>query len=332
MDMANTYEKLFITPKPDGSLCRNYPVPFSPPTGDLPPLDSSTRALSKDVPLNTARGTSIRIFMPDRSLSRDDDHRLLPVVIYFHPGGFILCSPAIAPVHNFTAQMAAQLPAVVLSVDHRLAPEHRLPAAYEDAADALLWVRDQALYPAAADPWLKDHADFSQCFLMGSSSGGNIAYHLSLHALQLDVNPVRIAGFIMDQPFFGGEERTASEIKMADDPFVPLAVTDLMWELALPVGANRDHEYSKPRQGAIKGRDLPRCLVRGYVGDPLIDRIRLVAAMLEEEGASVVSLLDEEGYHGVELHDAKKAEELVDDLRMFVYRDILWFRVVGVLS
>lgn len=219
--------------------------------------------------------------------------------------------------------MAVELPAIVLSVDHRLAPEHCLPAAYCDAADALIWVRDQALFPAAAEEWLKCHADFTRCFLMGSSTGGNIAYHLALRALSLNLSPVKIAGLIMDQPFFGGEERTESEIRMACDPYVPLAVTDLMWDLALPVGAQRDHPYSKPRavKGMKKGTGLPRCLVRGYLGDPLIYRMQAVAVMLEKEGASVVALLDEEGFHGIELFNASKAVAMVDDLRRFLYNN-----------
>lgn len=310
-----TYEKLYISKNPDGSLRRNYPVPFCPPTAEqLLPDSSVISALSKDVPLNKSRGTSIRIFIPEEA----SDSKL-PIVVYFHPGGFILCSPAIAPVHNFTALMSAHLRAIVLSVDHRLAPEHRLPAAYDDGLDALLWVRDKA----PSEPWLKDRADFSRCFLMGSSSGGNIVYHLALRARTLSLEPVKLAGLIMDQPFFGGEERTESEARMADDRIVPLTVTDLMWELALPVGANRDHKYSKPVPLGGKGKGLPRCLVRGYLHDPLVDRMREVAAMLEDEGVSVVVLLNEEGYHGIEMYNAEKAEEMLDDLRIFLGGDSL---------
>ena len=52
--------------------------------------------------------------------------------------------------HAGTLSLAVELPALVLSADYRLAPEHRLPAAHRDAEAVLSWLRAQA----EADPWL----------------------------------------------------------------------------------------------------------------------------------------------------------------------------------
>ncbi|ONK72694.1 uncharacterized protein A4U43_C04F22130 [Asparagus officinalis] len=64
---------------------------------------------------------------------------------------------------------------------------------------------------------------------------------------------------------------------------------------------------------------MGRWFVRGYLGDPLIDRMRAMAMMMERGGVEVVALLEEEGFHGAEMFDDGKAEAMVDDVRDFVY-------------
>ncbi|KAH7862385.1 hypothetical protein Vadar_004182 [Vaccinium darrowii] len=152
-----------------------------------------------------------------------------------------------------------------------------LPTAYDDAVAAVEWVRDQALGVNGCDEWLKELADFSKCFLMGGSARGNIAYNACLRALDLDLSPLQIGGLVLNLPFFGGVQRTESESRLINDRILPLVVTDIMWALALPEGADRDHEYCNPliygtHDGKI-GR-LPKCLIRGWGGDPLMENAR----------------------------------------------------------
>lgn len=72
------------------------------------------------------------------------------------------------------------LQAVVVSPDYRLAPEHRLPAALDDGLATLRWLQKQAL-GWDPDPWLGEgRVDYGKVFLVGDSSGGNIAHHLAL--------------------------------------------------------------------------------------------------------------------------------------------------------
>ncbi|EXB80093.1 Carboxylesterase 1 [Morus notabilis] len=65
----------------------------------------------------------------------------LPLIVYYHGGGFIFLITASSINHDFCSKMAANLTAAVVSVDYRLAPMHRLPAAYDDAVEALTTMR-----------------------------------------------------------------------------------------------------------------------------------------------------------------------------------------------
>ncbi|GAY41293.1 hypothetical protein CUMW_058320 [Citrus unshiu] len=68
-------------------------------------------------------------------------------------------------------------------------------------------------------------ADLSSCFLVGDSSGGNIAYHAALRAAAGVDNlaPLKIRGLILYKPFFSGVKRTKSEMRLENDPNFPLA-------------------------------------------------------------------------------------------------------------
>ncbi|RZC57598.1 hypothetical protein C5167_004900 [Papaver somniferum] len=220
--------------------------------------------------------------------------------------------------------MADQLSVMVISVEYRLAPENRLPAAYEDAVESLIWVKNQAMDTINGEPWLRNYVDFSKCFVMGSSAGGNIAYSSCLSASELDLEPIKICGLILNQPHFGGVERTDSELRLVNDDRVPLVVNDLLWELALPIGVNRDHAYCNPfvdENLERKLRFVKRCLVACSKGDPLVDRDIEFAKMLDGKCVQVVSLVAESGSHGAAHTDPNKAQELFKVVKDFMFSE-----------
>ena len=163
-----------------------------------------------------------------------------------------------------------------------------------------------------------------KCYIMGNSAGATIAYFAGLRVTEHDLEPLKIQGLILRQVFLGGVERSGSEVRLEKDEFFPLCVADLLWELALPVGADRDHEYANPRAEKWVGklervRDLGwRVLVSGTGGDVLIDREKELVEMMKEKGVEVVSDFEEEGRHGVEYADESKAKQLIQVIKHFV--------------
>ena len=100
----------------------------------------------------------------------------LPVLVYFHGGGFTIGSIA---THDALCRRLSHLAhCAVLSVGYRLAPEHRFPVAFEDAWDAVQWVATQG-----ADKDL----DGTRIAVGGDSAGGTLAAACALQARDLGV-------------------------------------------------------------------------------------------------------------------------------------------------
>ncbi|XP_020573210.1 carboxylesterase 1-like [Phalaenopsis equestris] len=95
----------------------------------------------------------------------------------------------------------------------------------------------------------------------------------------------------------------------------------MMWRLALPPGADRDHEYCNPaavmdveRISRMRARFLVTC----RRGDPLIDRQRQLVKVMEAAGLQVAAQLEEEGFHAMELFDPAAAEVLFATVKEFI--------------
>ena len=301
IDPKKIAETFFMTHNPDGTFTRRLDIyPIVPPSI----TDLSSPSLSKDIPLNSDKSTWVRIFLP-RSLS---EKKKLPILIYVHGSGFVVASAAHPNFHDFCSYAGSSLPALVVSLEYRLAPEHRLPAAYEDVLDALNWVKE------GKEKWVEEYGDLSRCVMMGDSAGGNIVYQVGLMVAERDEDfkPLIIKGLGLIQPFFSGLDRTESEIRLETEPSLPLAVNDLCWDVALPVGSNRSHEYCDPlKDGGSRLLDRVRYLgwrvrVVSNDGDPLYDRSVELVKLLEKKGVNVKSMFVEGGKHGMFVGEPSK--------------------------
>ncbi|CAH8358854.1 unnamed protein product [Eruca vesicaria subsp. sativa] len=185
----------------------------------------------------------------DGHVTKSSSVSKLPLIVYFHGGGFCAGSASWSCYHQFMARLSAKSRCLVMHVNYRLAPENPLPAAYEDGVNAILWLKK-----TRNDNLWSKLCDFDRIFLAGDSAGGNIANHVAADAL---IKPLNIEGTILIQPFFSGETRTESERRVENNTkssVLTLASSDTWWRLALPRGANREHPYCKPVE--IKTRTL----------------------------------------------------------------------------
>ncbi|KAJ3705322.1 hypothetical protein LUZ61_009027 [Rhynchospora tenuis] len=228
----------------DGSIIRS-----ANPSYTVPVRDNSSVEW-KDVLFDPTNNLFLRIYKPRYITSK------LPIFFYFHGGGFCIGSRTWPNCHNYCLQLASELPAIVIGPDYRLAPEHRLPAAIEDSITCLFWLQSQAA-GSNSDPWLSEFADFTRVVISGDSAGGNIAHHLAVRfgsaSSRVELEPVRIKGYVLLMPFFCGVARTRSEVECPKETFLNLELNDRYWRLSLPNGANFDHPLANPF-----GPDSPR--------------------------------------------------------------------------
>ncbi|PAN24774.1 hypothetical protein PAHAL_4G250700 [Panicum hallii] len=181
-------------------------------TETVPPgVDALTGVASKDVAFGTDTGVSARLYLPPKSRRGEKKKKKLPVLLYFHGGAFVIESPSSPLYHAFLNILVHKAGAVAVSVNYRLAPEHPLPAAYDDAWAALQWTVSSCL--SGPEPWLADHGDATRIFLAGDSAGGNIAHNLAVRAGARRPLPggAAIAGVALLNPYFWGKEPVGAE-------------------------------------------------------------------------------------------------------------------------
>ncbi|KAG0479907.1 hypothetical protein HPP92_010765 [Vanilla planifolia] len=171
MDNCTTFEEVDFEVPNYFRYYRSGRVERLAGTAIVPPsLDPITGVESRDVVLDSSTAVSARLYLPLSISISSIDNRKLPVVVYFHGGGFCIESAASPTYHHHLNVLTALTPLLAVSVDYRLAPEHRLPAAYDDGWTALHWVLSRS------DPWVARHGDLRQVFLAGDSAGANIAH------------------------------------------------------------------------------------------------------------------------------------------------------------
>ncbi len=127
--------------------------------GRRPPVENLDDARAEDRVIAGPRGdVPVRVYRPHGG------DAIRPGVVFAHGGGFVLCD--LDSHDGFCRAMARFTDAVVVSVDYRLAPEHRAPAAADDVFAAWCWVAEHA-GDLGVDP--------SRMLLAGDSAGGNLA-------------------------------------------------------------------------------------------------------------------------------------------------------------
>jgi acetyl esterase len=226
-----------------------------------------------------------RLYRPSGVLSR-----LNPMILYFHGGGFVTGD---LDMHDPSARaLARRTGAIVVSADYRLAPEHKFPAAHDDAAAAWRW-----LVGAARDLG----GDPRRMAVAGEDAGGNLALNVALLARDDHVTqPVAvvlihpIAGSDMSRPSYGETLRAR-----------PIGMPGMQWRMRHEL---EDREQMSDPRIDLSGRhDLagiaPTTIVLAEI-DPLRSEGEALAEALEAAGVSTTCTVHEgvtQGFFGLGL-------------------------------
>lgn len=306
----------------DGHVERSPIVSNVPCTATL----NHSNVTARDVFIDKFTNLWARIYVPDCGA----DKQLMPLLVYFHGGGFCVGSAAWSCYHEFLANLASKARCVIMSINYRLAPEHRLPAAYDDGFNALMWLKHQALNHVSSEKFWLSKCNFSSLFLAGDSAGANIAYNVTmkLGSTHDIIKPYYLKGIILIQPFFGGETRMGSE-KHSIQPVnsaLTLSTSDTYWRLSLPLVANRDHPWCNPRaNGVAKLRELrlPSTMVCISEMDILKDRNLDFCSLLIGAGKRVQTVVHKGVGHAFQvLHNSQfsqlRIQEMMSHLNAFI--------------
>ena len=239
-----------------------------PPEDPVPAEDRTVPGPAGDIP--------VRIYRPQSD-------QALPVVVYFHGGGWVVGDIA---SHDTTCQrLAAGVPALVVSVDYRLAPEHRFPAAVVDCDAATAWVSAHAA-ELGGDP--------TRLAVAGDSAGGNLAAVVARHARDAGGPPIAFELLI-----YPATDLTGSFPSHTENGAGYLLDADTMrWFIDHYID---DEDRRHPDASPLFADDLsglPPALVLTAEFDPLRDEGEAYAERLRQAGVTVTASRYDGMIHG----------------------------------
>ena len=197
-----------------------------------------------------------------------------PVVAYFHGGGWV--QGDLDTHHGLCARLAQRAGALVVSVDYRLAPEHKFPAAVLDCMAAYRWLRAHAA---------EIGGDARRVAVAGDSAGGNLSAVVSQLAARAGEPVPTCQALIYPAVDFALD--TPSHREMEDAHIIPR--DRVVWYMEQYLGGDADR--SDLRASPLRATDLtgqPPTLVMTGGFDPLRDEGLAYAYRLRAAGVDVV--------------------------------------------
>jgi acetyl esterase len=253
-----------------------------PPMHTLPVADARLQMAARDIPglrkpevgsvanrdmQGPGGSLALRIYTP-----KGDGP--FPLTVFFHGSGFVLCS---LDTHDgMCRNLCAGANCVVVSVDYRLAPEHRFPAATEDCLAATRWAAANA---AALN------GDGGKIVVAGDSAGGNLAAVTALRVR--DEGGPKLIGQMLIYPvtdyYVPG---TPSMTENAEGYGLTRDGMIWFWNHYVRTPADGVHPHASPlRASTLAG--LPPALVYTAQYDPLRDEGEYYAEALRRAGVPV---------------------------------------------
>ncbi|HMC68964.1 MAG TPA: alpha/beta hydrolase, partial [Mycobacteriales bacterium] len=209
---------------------------------------------------------------------------VLPVVVYFHGGGW--CIGNITSHDGVCRKLANQSGLTVVSVDYRLAPEHKFPSAAEDCFAATKWVADNA-------EQLK--VDATRMAVAGDSAGGNMAAVTSIMAR--DRGEPQIAFQLLIYPVIDGTMSFPSYKENAEGKLLTARDMAFFYDNYAGDGVDRKDPLLSPLYAPDLSK-LPPALVMTAEYDPLRDEGEAYADALQQAGVEARSSRYDGMVHG----------------------------------
>jgi acetyl esterase len=230
------------------------------------PPEPVSNVVSMDIP-GPAGDLPIRVYTPKGNPP-------FPVLIFFHGGGWVICN---LDTHDSLCRSFANgTPCVVVSVDYRLAPEHKFPAAVDDSYAATLWVAQNAD---------RLNGDPARIAVAGDSAGGDLAAVVSLMAR--DRAGPAIACQVLIYPITDLSSFETASYREHAESYI-LTKASMEYYRGHYLGSERDsyHPYASPLL-APDLNGLPPAFVVIAEFDVLADEAEAYAKRLEQAGVPV---------------------------------------------
>jgi acetyl esterase len=258
-----------LTPDEVRTGFRDTRIPFSAPAPLAKKEDRTVPGTAGEIPL--------RVYTPEGDAP-------FPVLVYFHGGGWVIGD--IETHDDICAALASRAGCVVVSVDYRLAPEHKFPAPLDDCFAATAYVAQHAA---------EFGADAARLAVGGDSAGGNLAAVVALVAR--DRGAPSIVHQALIYPVTNFDFGTPSYSENATGYFLTTATMRWFWDHYLPAAVDGAHPHASPlRAESLAG--LPPALVITAEYDPLRDEGEAYAARLGEAGVPVTMYRYDGMVHG----------------------------------
>ncbi|MCA9109462.1 MAG: alpha/beta hydrolase, partial [Planctomycetaceae bacterium] len=230
-----------------------------------------------------------------------------PMLMFFHGGGWVTGS--IETHEAICRRLANECRSLVISVDYRLAPEHKFPAAIDDSYAATQWALDRAEH-LGGDP--------ARLFVCGDSAGGNLAAAVCLRARKEDGPAVR--GQILIYPITDFNFETPSYTENASGYHLTADNMRWFWQQYLADESDGNHPLASPlRASDLSG--LPATLMVTVEADPLRDEGLAYADALAAAGVHVDQIHCLGMVHGFfrRLDTFDRAGRLVEEIAQWMH-------------
>jgi acetyl esterase len=242
----------------------------------LPPGEPVARVEDRVVP-SPAGAIPVRVYTPQGDGTR-------PALVFFHGGGWVIGS--ISTHDNACRALANASGCIVASVEYRLAPEAKYPAAAEDCYAATRWVAEHAA-ELGADP--------ARLAVGGDSAGGNLAAAVAM--LARDRGGPSLTFQLLIYPVIEHDFGTPSYRDNAEGYGLSTKDMQWFWDLYLPGAAEGKEPYASPfRAPSLAG--LPPALVITAEYDVLRDEGEAYAEALRAAGVPATATRYEGMIHG----------------------------------